>query len=86
MVQALLERVPAAAARRLGDDARTPRRARRTASHYWFLTDEEFDERLAAGDFLEYHVVPVGPALRDARAPSSTGSPPRATCRCSSSS
>ena len=28
--------------------------------HYWFVTDEEFDRRLAEGDFLEYHVFPWG--------------------------
>ena len=28
--------------------------------HYWFLSAEEFDRRLAAGDFLEYHVFPWG--------------------------
>jgi guanylate kinase len=28
--------------------------------HYYFITDEEFDRRLADGDFLEYHVFPWG--------------------------
>jgi guanylate kinase len=28
--------------------------------HYWFLSDEEFDDRLDAGDFIEYHVFPWG--------------------------
>jgi guanylate kinase len=28
--------------------------------HYWFISDEEFDRRLAAGEFLEYHVFPWG--------------------------
>lgn len=28
--------------------------------HYYFITDEEFDRRLANGDFLEYHVFPWG--------------------------
>jgi guanylate kinase len=28
--------------------------------HYYFITDEEFDRRLAEGDFLEYHVFPWG--------------------------
>ena len=59
MVQALLERVPRL---RLAVSATT--RARRPGEvdgvHYWFLTDEEFDRRLAAGDFLEYHVFPWG--------------------------
>jgi guanylate kinase len=28
--------------------------------HYYFITDEEFDRRLDAGDFLEYHAFPWG--------------------------
>jgi guanylate kinase len=28
--------------------------------HYYFISDEEFDRRLAAEDFLEYHVFPWG--------------------------
>jgi guanylate kinase len=28
--------------------------------HYYFITDEEFDRRLAGGDFLEYHAFPWG--------------------------
>ena len=28
--------------------------------HYWYLSDEEFDRRLAEGEFLEYHVFPWG--------------------------
>jgi guanylate kinase len=59
MVQALLARVPKL---QLAVSATT--RARRPGEtdgeHYWFLTDAQFDERLAAGDFLEYHVFPWG--------------------------
>jgi guanylate kinase len=59
MVQALLERIPAL---RLAVSATT--RLRRPSEtdgvHYRFLTDAEFDERLEAGDFLEYHVFPWG--------------------------
>jgi guanylate kinase len=59
MVQAMLERVPRL---RLAVSATTrPRRpAEQDGVHYWFLSDEEFDRRLAAGDFLEYHVFPWG--------------------------
>jgi guanylate kinase len=59
MVQALLERVPRL---RLAVSATTrPRRPNeRDGVHYWFLTDEEFDSRLAAGDFIEHHVFPWG--------------------------
>jgi guanylate kinase len=59
MVQALVERVPAL---RLAVSATTrPRRpGEEEGVHYWFLTDEEFDERLAAGEFLEYHEFPWG--------------------------
>jgi guanylate kinase len=28
--------------------------------HYYFMSEEEFDRRLAEGDFLEYHVFPWG--------------------------
>jgi guanylate kinase len=59
MVRALLARVPQL---RLAVSATT--RARRPGEddgvHYWFLSDEEFDRRLAAGDFLEYHTFPWG--------------------------
>jgi guanylate kinase len=59
MVDALLERVPTL---QLAVSATTrPRRpSEADGVHYWFLTDAEFDERLAAGDFLEYHVFPWG--------------------------
>jgi guanylate kinase len=59
MVQALLSRVPRL---RLAVSATT--RARRPGEedgiHYRYLTDGEFDRRLAAGDFLEHHVFPWG--------------------------
>ena len=59
MVQAMLERVPAL---QLAVSATT--RARRPDEqdgvHYWFLSDDEFDRRLASGDFLEYHRFPWG--------------------------
>jgi len=59
MVQELLARIPRL---RLAVSATT--RARRPSEldgvHYWFITDAEFDRRLAEGDFLEYHVFPWG--------------------------
>jgi guanylate kinase len=59
MVQALLARVPEL---RLAVSATT--RARRPAEtdgvHYWFISDDEFDRRLAEGDFLEYIRFPWG--------------------------
>jgi guanylate kinase len=59
MVQELLARIPRL---RLAVSATT--RARRPSEtdgvHYWFISDEEFDRRLADGDFLEYHVFPWG--------------------------
>src|SRR5215831_2801308 len=59
MVQALLARV---ARLRLAVSATTRacRPGERDGVHYWFLSREEFDRRLAAGDFLEYHVFPWG--------------------------
>jgi guanylate kinase len=59
MVQALLARVPDL---RLAVSATT--RAQRPGEtggvHYWFISDEEFDRRLAEGDFLEYFRFPWG--------------------------
>jgi guanylate kinase len=59
MVQELLARIPRL---RLAVSATTrPRRpGELDGVHYWFVTDGEFDRRLAAGDFLEYHVFPWG--------------------------
>jgi guanylate kinase len=38
-----------------------PRRPGETDGvHYYFISDEEFDRRLAAGEFLEHHVFPWG--------------------------
>jgi guanylate kinase len=59
MVDELLARLPGL---RLAVSATT--RARRPGErdgvHYWFLSDADFDRRLAEGDFLEYHVFPWG--------------------------
>jgi guanylate kinase len=59
MVEALLARMPRL---RLAVSATT--RARRPTEedgvHYRFLVEDEFDRRLAAGDFLEYHRFPWG--------------------------
>jgi guanylate kinase len=59
MVQALLARIPQL---RLAVSATTrPRRPRESDGvDYWFIGDEEFDRRLAEGDFLEFHVFPWG--------------------------
>src|SRR5215831_17877682 len=59
MVQELLARIPRL---RLAVSATT--RVRRPGEvdgvHYSFISEEEFDRRLAEGDFLEYHVFPWG--------------------------
>jgi guanylate kinase len=59
MVHALLARVPRL---RLAVSATT--RAQRPGEvegvHYWYLSDGEFDRRLAEGKFLEYHTFPWG--------------------------
>ena len=58
-MQELLRRVPGVA---LAVSATT--RARRPGEqdgvHYWFISDEEFDRRLAEDDFLEYYAFPWG--------------------------
>jgi guanylate kinase len=59
LVQELLERVPQVS---LAVSATT--RARRPGEtdgvHYWFISDEEFDRRLAEDDLLEYYAFPWG--------------------------
>jgi guanylate kinase len=57
MVQALLARVPRL---RLAVSGTTRQRRpdEDDGVHYWFLSDEDFDRRLAEGDFLEHHVFP----------------------------
>jgi guanylate kinase len=59
LVQELLRRVPEVA---LAVSATT--RGRRPGEvdgvHYWFISDEEFDRRLAEDDFLEYYAFPWG--------------------------
>jgi guanylate kinase len=59
MVEALLARVPRL---RLAVSATTrPQRpAEVDGVHYWFLSDQEFDRRLADHQFLEYHLFPWG--------------------------
>jgi guanylate kinase len=59
MVDALIARIPEL---RLAVSATT--RARRPGEtdgvHYWFISDDEFDRRLADGGFLEYFEFPWG--------------------------
>jgi guanylate kinase len=59
MVQALLERVPTL---RLAVSATTRRRRPGEVDgvHYWFISDIEFDRRLAADEFLEHYRFPWG--------------------------
>jgi len=59
MVEALLSRVPRL---RLAVSATTrPQRPGEVEGvHYWFLSDREFDRRLADNEFLEYHRFPWG--------------------------
>jgi guanylate kinase len=39
---------------------RSRRPGEQEGKHYYFVSDEEFDQRLAAGEFLEHHVFPWG--------------------------
>jgi guanylate kinase len=59
LVEELLQRVPEVALA-VSATTRDRRPGEVEGVHYWFLSDDEFDERLAAGDFLEYHVFPWG--------------------------
>ena len=84
----------AGAARRASRGCGSPSRRRRGRAgpgegdgvHYWFLSDEEFDRRLAAGDFLEHHVFPWGQRSGTLLSELDRIARRRATCRCSSSS
>jgi guanylate kinase len=59
MVEALLARVPRL--RRAVSATTRPQRPNEVDGvHYWFLSEGEFDRRLAAGEFLEYHRFPWG--------------------------
>ena len=84
MVKALLDRVPQL---RLAVSATTRPggRGSEDGDHYWFLSDEDFDRRLAAGEFLEYHVFPWGQRSGTLLSELERIAEP-ATCRCSSSS
>jgi guanylate kinase len=59
MVEALLERVPGLKLA-VSATTRPQRPSEEVGVHYWFLTADEFDARLAAGDFLEYYEFPWG--------------------------
>ena len=39
---------------------RERRRSEQEGVHYWYISEEEFDRRLAAGEFLEHIVFPWG--------------------------
>jgi guanylate kinase len=54
LVDALLERLGGRAKRVVTCTTRRPRGAERDGVDYHFLTVEEFERRIAAGDFLEY--------------------------------
>jgi len=59
LIKRLLERFPQL---RLAVSATTRaiRPGEVDGAHYYFISDEEFDRRLAAGEFLEHHVFPWG--------------------------
>ena len=59
LVQELLRREPSVSLA-VSVTTRARRPGETEGVHYWFISDEEFDQRLAAADFLEYHVFPWG--------------------------
>ena len=59
LVQELLRRVPDVALA-VSATTRTRRPGEVDGVHYWFISDEEFDRRLAEDDFLEYYAFPWG--------------------------
>jgi guanylate kinase len=59
MVQALLERVPELQLA-VSATTRPQRPGEANGVHYWFITDDDFDRKLAEGDFLETFRFPWG--------------------------
>jgi guanylate kinase len=59
LVQELLRRVPQVALA-VSATTRERRPGELDGVHYWFITEEEFDRRLADDDFLEYYAFPWG--------------------------
>ena len=59
LVQELLRRVPEVALA-VSATTRDRRPGELDGVHYWFITEEEFDRRLADDDFLEYYAFPWG--------------------------
>jgi len=59
MVAELLRRIPGLTLA-VSATTRVRRPGEENGVHYWFIPDTEFDERLAEGDFLEYHTFPWG--------------------------
>jgi guanylate kinase len=59
LVQELLRRVPQVALA-VSATTRERRPGELDGVHYWFISEEEFDRRLADDDFLEYYAFPWG--------------------------
>jgi guanylate kinase len=59
LVQELLRRVPEVALA-VSATTRERRPGELDGVHYWFISEEEFDRRLADDDFLEYYAFPWG--------------------------
>jgi guanylate kinase len=59
LIERLLERFPQLELA-VSATTRERRPGERDGVHYYFISPEEFDRRLADGEFLEYHVFPWG--------------------------
>jgi guanylate kinase len=59
LVQELLRRVPEVALA-VSATTRERRPGELDGVHYWFISEEDFDRRLADDDFLEYYAFPWG--------------------------
>jgi guanylate kinase len=59
LVQELLRRMPEVALA-VSATTRERRPGEKEGVHYWFMTNDEFDRRLDAGEFLEHIVFPWG--------------------------
>ena len=63
LARELVQRMPELALA-VSATTRPRRRGEEEGRDYWFVSEEEFDRRLAGGDFLEWVELPWGPGYR----------------------
>ena len=85
LIKGLVERIPALEVA-VSATTRPQRPGEVDGREYWFLSDEEFERRVQAGDFLEYVPYVSGRRYGTLQAPRSSGSRTRGGSAFSSSS